>query len=70
DVVSVGACPIPVLNFHVSQGDYVAGVYITASHNPPEYNGIRWRNPDGSGYTDDNQRIKEMYFAGEGARPG
>ena len=68
DVVSVGTCPIPVLNFHVSQGDYVAGVYITASHNPPEYNGIRWRNPDGSGYTDDNQRIKEMYFDGEARR--
>lgn len=69
DVVSVGACPIPVLNFHVNQGDYVAGVYITASHNPPEYNGIRWRNPDGSGYTDDNQRIKDLYFSGETGRP-
>jgi len=69
DVVSVGACPIPVLNFHVNRGDYVAGVYITASHNPPEYNGIRWRNPDGSGYTSDNQRIKELYLAGETDRP-
>jgi phosphoglucosamine mutase len=69
DVVSVGACPIPVLNFRVSQGDYVAGVYITASHNPPEYNGIRWRNPDGSGYTDDNLRIRDMYIGGETVRP-
>jgi phosphoglucosamine mutase len=67
-VVSVGACPIPVLNFHLSQGDYVAGVYITASHNPPEYNGIRWRNPDGSGYTDDNSTIAGMYMEGEGVR--
>lgn len=69
DVVSVGACPIPALNFHVSRGDYIAGVYITASHNPPEYNGIRWRNPDGSGYTYDNDRIKEMYISGETGRP-
>jgi phosphoglucosamine mutase len=69
DVVSVGACPIPVLNFHVDKGEYVAGVYITASHNPPEYNGIRWRNPDGSGYTYDNQRVKEMYLAGGTQRP-
>ena len=69
DVVTVGACPIPVLNFHLSQGDYVAGVYITASHNPPEYNGVRWRNPDGSGYTYDNQRIAELYFSGETDRP-
>jgi len=69
DVVSVGACPIPVLNFHVNRGNYVAGVYITASHNPPEYNGIRWRNPDGSGYTYDNQRVKEMYLDGGTVRP-
>jgi phosphoglucosamine mutase len=69
DVVTVGACPIPVLNFHVSRGDYKAGVYITASHNPPEYNGIRWRNPDGSGYTDDNVRIKERFMGGEVDRP-
>ena len=69
DVVTVGACPIPVLNFHVSRGDYRAGVYITASHNPPEYNGIRWRNPDGSGYTDDNVRIKELFMGSEVDRP-
>ncbi len=69
DVVTVGACPIPVLNFHVSQGDYVAGVYLTASHNPPEYNGIRWRNPDGSGYTDDNVRIRDLFLGGEAGRP-
>jgi len=69
DVVSVGACPIPVLNFHLNQGEYVAGVYVTASHNPPEYNGIRWRNPDGSGYTEDNQVIKGMYFSGDHHRP-
>jgi phosphoglucosamine mutase len=69
DVISVGACPIPVFNFHLSQGEYKAGVYITASHNPPEYNGIRWRNPDGSGYTLDNLRIAEMYKAGETGRP-
>ncbi len=69
DVVALGACPIPVLNFHLNKGDYIAGVYITASHNPPEYNGIRWRNPDGSGYTYDNQRIKELYYSGEADRP-
>jgi phosphoglucosamine mutase len=69
DVVSVGACPIPVLNFHINRGEYTAGIYITASHNPPEYNGIRFRNPDGSGYTHDNLRIKELFFAGPHPRP-
>ena len=66
---SVGPCPIPVLNFTVSRGGYDAGIYITASHNPPEYNGIRFRNPDGSGYTDKNEDIKRAYMAGPPQRP-
>ncbi|MEM3341292.1 MAG: phosphoglucosamine mutase [Thermoplasmata archaeon] len=62
---SVGMVPIPVANFWTWQGKYDAGVYITASHNPPEYNGIRFRHPDGSGYTSGNQKIKEIYLNGE-----
>jgi phosphomannomutase/phosphoglucomutase len=44
-------------------------LYKTQYHNPAEYNGIRWRNPDGSGYTYDNQRIKDLYYTGDPERP-
>ena len=63
----IGMVPIPVANFctwRASLGDkpYLAGVYITASHNPAEYNGIRFRHPDGAGYTEGNIEIKRMFF--------
>ena len=67
DVDVIGMVPIPVANFctwKASLGDkpYLAGVYITASHNPAEYNGIRFRHPDGAGYTEGNIEIKRMFF--------
>ena len=63
----IGMVPIPVANFctwkaSLGENSYIAGVYITASHNPAEYNGIRFRHPDGAGYTEGNIEIKRMFF--------
>ncbi len=44
----VGIAPTPTLAFITREFD--AGVMITASHNPPEYNGIKLLNPDGSSF--------------------
>ena len=44
-----GIAPTPTLGYTARQFD--AGVMITASHNPPEYNGIKLLNPDGSSFT-------------------
>jgi len=43
-----GVVPTPTLAF--AAREFGAGVMITASHNPPEYNGIKLLNPDGSGF--------------------
>lgn len=43
-----GVVPTPTLAFATRK--FGAGVMITASHNPPEYNGIKLLNPDGSGF--------------------
>lgn len=41
-------CPTPVLAWTVATGDFAGGVMLTASHNPPEYNGIKFLPSDGA----------------------
>ena len=41
DVVDIGVCPTPVLYFSIHELNLEGGAMITASHNPPEYNGFK-----------------------------
>jgi phosphoglucosamine mutase len=54
--------PTPTLALAAKRFD--TGVMITASHNPPQYNGIKLLNPDGSAF-DSNQskRIEEIVLS-------
>ncbi len=47
DVVDCGMLPTPALQYIV-KGNFDGGAMITASHNPPEYNGIKIIEPDGT----------------------
>ena len=41
DVYDIGLCDTPAVYFAVSHYKFDGGVMITASHNPPEYNGMK-----------------------------
>jgi phosphomannomutase len=47
-VLSERDCPTPVLAWAIVDRDLAGGVAITASHNPPEYNGIKFIPADGA----------------------
>jgi len=49
DVVDIGLVPIDAVYFAVRKQNYPAGVMITASHNPKEYNGFKLPLP-GTGW--------------------
>lgn len=52
DVVDVGILPTPALQYLVRE-HYDGGAMITASHNPPEYNGVKVIEGDGTEMGDD-----------------
>jgi phosphomannomutase len=48
-VEEYGVLPIAVISFVTWQDRRAGSAYISASHNPPEYNGVRFRTGDGYG---------------------
>lgn len=52
-----GIVPTPTVAFTTRR--VKAGCMITASHNPEEYNGLKLFNPDGSSFTQEQQRDTE-----------
>jgi phosphoglucosamine mutase len=58
-----GIVPTPTLAYVTREFD--AGVMITASHNPPEYNGLKFLNPDGSSFGTEQQAQIEKAIAAE-----
>jgi len=65
DVDDCGILPTPALQFLVRDG-YSGGAMITASHNPPEYNGVKIIEPDGTEMGDEETvRLEERIFSPE-----
>jgi len=61
----LGVLPTPVLAYLTRRLDADAGVMITASHNPPQYNGVKVFNGDGVAYGDESQREIERIIEDE-----
>ncbi|MCA1787408.1 MAG: phosphomannomutase/phosphoglucomutase, partial [Desulfobacteraceae bacterium] len=63
DVVDIGLCPTPVLYFSIHHLDLEGGAMITASHNPPEYNGFKLMSGHDSIHSDGLQEIRKIIEA-------
>jgi len=64
DVRDVGLAPTPSVQYSVAKSDASAGVVITASHNPPEFNGIKVIDSDGTElYFTKELEIEKIYFS-------
>jgi phosphoglucosamine mutase len=50
---------VPTPTLALAARGFDAGVMITASHNPPQYNGIKLVNPDGSSFDQNQQKQTE-----------
>lgn len=62
-IYDLGLLPTPVLQKYVKEHEYLAGgVMITASHNPPEYNGFKVVRSDGVELPDEEEKLIESIF--------
>ena len=71
DVVDIGTCPTPVLYFSIHHLELDGGAMVTASHNPPEYNGFKLMSGLNSIHSQGLQDLlriieKKVYETGEG----
>lgn len=62
DVISLGVVPTPAVAYLTKKYNALAGVVISASHNPVEYNGIKFFNEEGFKLNDEIEEEIESYI--------
>lgn len=61
NVIDLGIVSTPLVAYLVMEGNFSGGAVISASHNPYEYNGIKFFDTDGFKLTDDEEdQIQKM----------
>ncbi len=60
DVVDIGLCPSPVLYFSIHHLELEGGAMVTASHNPPEYNGFKLLSGQDSIHSQGLQDLRQI----------
>lgn len=61
DVIDLGMCPTPTVLFLIRETKSAGAVIITASHNPIEYNGLKFATGKGAFTTEEDvEKIEEL----------
>jgi phosphomannomutase len=69
-VVDLGILPTPVLALLTRELGFATGIMVTASHNPPEFNGIKLFTKNSLGYSQAEEVEIEKIFFGKQFRKG
>lgn len=70
-VDDAGVAPTPALQLACGRGGYEGGVIVTASHNPPEFNGIKGLDKGGIELSREQEdAIEEIHFSGRAKLAG
>lgn len=70
DVHRVGVVPTPALAFLAGEGEFAAGIMVSASHNPAEDNGLKVLDPRGLKLDDDVEDELEAVILRADELPG
>ena len=63
-VVDIGVCPTPVFYFSIRHLKKEGGVMVTASHNPPEYNGFKLCSGYDTLFGEQIQKVRQIIEGG------
>jgi len=70
NVVDLGILPTPALALLTRESSFAAGIMVTASHNPPEFNGIKLFTENSLGYSQAQEAEVERIFFEKQFRQG
>ena len=62
EVIDIGICPTPAIPFLIKHSKIYSGIMISASHNPPEYNGIKFFDHYGHKLNKKKEQEVESYL--------
>ena len=70
NVVDLGILPTPALALLTRESGFAAGIMVTASHNPPEFNGIKLFTENSLGYSQVQEAEIEKIYLNQKFRQG